>query len=99
LPYSIDFRPEGREHFRSLTAHQRALVTDAMERQLRYQPAVPSRNRKRLRPNRIAEWELRVRDLRVYYTVSEEEALITIRAIGIKIRDQVYAAGRRLDFL
>ena len=46
------------------------MVLDAIERQLVSEPLKESRNRKPLRPNPIAPWELRVGGLRVFYEVT-----------------------------
>ena len=84
MPYRIDYSAEALDHFRGLTANQRALVDEAIEAQLRHQPTVETRNRKRLRANPRADWELRVRNLRVYYKVPEAvEPVVLIQAIGI----------------
>ena len=42
---------------------------DAVDDHLRHQPDVPTRHRKRMRPNALAPWELRVGDYRVFYDV------------------------------
>jgi hypothetical protein len=43
-----------------------------------------------MRPSPVAPWELRIGSLRVYYDVSDEPALlVTIRAIGFKVRNRV----------
>ena len=43
-----------------------------------------------MRPNPLAPRELRIGNLRVYYDVEEEpEAVVHIRAVGIKERNQV----------
>ncbi len=53
--------------------------------QLLYQPTVETRNRKRMRPNALAPWELRIGELRVYFSVEEApERVVKIRAVGIK---------------
>jgi mRNA-degrading endonuclease RelE of RelBE toxin-antitoxin system len=79
---------------RYLTARQQAIVLDAVDDQLIYQPTVETKNRKLMRPNPIAPWELRIGDLRVYYDVEEEpEAVVYINAVGVKERNQVYIAG------
>jgi len=57
-----------------------------------------TQNRKPLRPNPLASWELRIGDLRVYYDVEEDpEQLVLIAAIGIKIRNRVYIEGELYD--
>ncbi len=43
-----------------------------------------------MRPNPVAPWELRISNLRVYYDVEEEpEAIVYIRAVGVKQRNRV----------
>jgi hypothetical protein len=74
-----------------LSARQRTLVLDTVDEQLAHQPMVECRNRKPMRPNPLAPWELRIGDLRVYYSVEEGARPATsIHAIGVKVRDRVY---------
>ncbi len=47
------------------------VLLEGVETQLSHQPLVETRNCKRLRANPIAPWELRVRDMRVFYEVDE----------------------------
>ena len=54
-----------------LTARQQVTVLDTVERQLARQPNTETRNRKPMRPNPLAPWELRIGNLRVYYDVDE----------------------------
>jgi mRNA-degrading endonuclease RelE of RelBE toxin-antitoxin system len=63
---------------------------DAVERQLQFQPDIETRNRKPMRPNPLAPWELRIGTLRVYYDFEDSpERVVFIRAIGIKQRNNV----------
>ena len=62
-----------------------------------YEPTVPTRNRKEMRPNLLAVWELRIEDLRIYYDVDEEESIVDIRAIGIKEGNQVRIGGEIVE--
>lgn len=83
---------------RSLTARQQAIVFETVDEQLMYQPTVETKNRKPMRPNPLAPWELRIGDLRVYYDVEEEpEAVVYINAVGIKERNRVRIAGEVYD--
>lgn len=98
MPYRIEFSPEARQHLRALAARERALIVAAVRRQLRHEPTTETRNRKPMRPNRLALWELRAGDFRVYFDVDEEpEPLVSIRAIGIKTRDKVSIGGEEVD--
>jgi len=81
-------------HLRSFAARQQAIIMDGVDEQLMYQPTVETRNRKPMRPNPLAPWELRIGDLRVYYDVEEEpEPVVYINAVGTKERNQVRIAG------
>ncbi len=90
----IACHPVVRDHLVCLTAAQRSLIAHSVDEQLINQPTVETRNRKRLRANDFAGWELRVRDLRVYYEVEEEAQLVRIRAVGVKVRERVYVANQ-----
>ncbi len=90
MPYRIEYSPETEVHLRFLTARQRVTVLDGVDEQLTYQPTVETRNRKPMRPNPLAPWELRIGNLRVYYDVEEEpESVVHIRAVGIKDRNRI----------
>ncbi|NEQ67811.1 MAG: hypothetical protein F6K21_20340 [Symploca sp. SIO2D2] len=94
MPYRIEYSPESETHLQSLTTRQQVIVIDGVDEQLMYQPTVETRNRKLMRPNPLALWELRIGDLRIYYDVEEEpEPVVYINAVGIKERNQVLIAG------
>jgi mRNA-degrading endonuclease RelE of RelBE toxin-antitoxin system len=74
------------------------IVLDTVDEQLMYQPTVETKNRKPMRPNPLAPWELRIGDLRVYYDVEDEpEPVVYINAVGVKERNQVRIAGEVYD--
>jgi len=90
LPYRIEYSPDAEDHLRGLTARQQAIVLDTVDVQLVHQPTVETKNRKPMRPNPIAPWELRIGNLRVYYDVEEDpEPEVYIRAVGVKERNRV----------
>ena len=68
MPYRIEYSPEVEEHLRVLSPFHRNAVMDAIDEQLTHQPDVETRNRKPMRPNPIAPWELRVGNV---YTVTQ----------------------------
>jgi mRNA-degrading endonuclease RelE of RelBE toxin-antitoxin system len=90
LKYRIEYSPEAEEHFQYLSKRQQGIVLDAVERQLQFQPDIETRNRKPMRPNPLAPWELRIGTLRVYYDFEDSpERVVFIRAVGIKQRNNV----------
>lgn len=60
MTYHIEYSPEAEDHLRGLTARQQKMILDAVDEQLTHEPTVETRNRKPMRPNPIAPWELRV---------------------------------------
>ena len=90
MPYRIEYSPDAEDHLRNLTTRQQALVLDMVDKQLIHQPIVETRNRKPMRSNPLAPWELRIGNLRVYYDVEEDpEPVVFIRAVGVKERNRV----------
>jgi mRNA-degrading endonuclease RelE of RelBE toxin-antitoxin system len=78
LSYRIEYSPATEQHLRMLTARQRVMVFDGVDEQLEHEPDVETRNRKPMRPNPLAPWELRIGELRVYYEIEEDpERVVT----------------------
>ena len=98
MPYEIEYSPDSEEHLRTLTARQRAVLLDSVDEQLAHQSKVETRNRKLMRPNPLAPWELRIGNLRVYYDVEDDpEPVVFIRAIGVKERNRVRIGRKVMD--
>jgi mRNA-degrading endonuclease RelE of RelBE toxin-antitoxin system len=94
LAYVIEYSPDAEEHLQTLTARQRKIIADSVERQLLNQPNVETKNRKPMRPNPVAPWELRIGRFRVYYDVEEDPELkVIVLAVGVKERNRVRIGG------
>jgi mRNA-degrading endonuclease RelE of RelBE toxin-antitoxin system len=87
--FEIILSPQALKHLRSLPAHIRSQVRDALERHLRYQPKLASRSRiKRLRSLERPQYRLRVDDTRVFYDV--KEAAVEVLVIVSKVNAQAW---------
>jgi mRNA-degrading endonuclease RelE of RelBE toxin-antitoxin system len=87
MAYDIRFAESVEGHLLNLTAAQRARVLRTIEVQLTHEPLRETRNRKPLRPNPVAPWELRVGQLRVFYDVAEgPPPMVLVLAVGVKDR-------------
>ena len=95
--FRIEFTPETVADLRSLRRYDQEQIVGGIERQLPQQATEPSRNRKRLRPNRLAEWELRIGDFRVFYDVDLEKTLVKIEAIGYKDGSMLFVHGEEYE--
>jgi mRNA-degrading endonuclease RelE of RelBE toxin-antitoxin system len=82
--FEIVLTSEAIDDMRSLRKFERQHIFDEIEEQLQHQPIAETRNRKRLHPNNLAEWELRIGKFRVFYDVDEIELRVKIEAVGYK---------------
>lgn len=77
---------------------QQVIVLDVVDEQLAHQPTVETRNRKPMRPNPLAPWELRIGSLRVYYDVEDRpDRVVYIRAVGVKERNRVRIGAEEIQ--
>jgi mRNA-degrading endonuclease RelE of RelBE toxin-antitoxin system len=78
MAFKITITAEANNHLQSLPVRERRIVEAAVLTRLKYKPTMPTRAIKRLRPNPLAEFELRVGDLRVLYNVEESEVVLLV---------------------
>lgn len=98
MAFAIEYAPEVEGHLGTLTARQRTIVFDAIDAQLTHEPKVETRNRKPMRPNPLAPWELRVQNMRVYYDVeSDPQPRVLILAIGVKDHNRIMIGGKEFE--
>ena len=95
MRYEIRFALSAKQHLRAFPIGQRAMIANGAEIQLAHEPW-RTRNRKRLRPNPIAPWELRMRDVRIFYEV-DEPGVVTVLAIGAKHGNRLYIEGEEIE--
>ena len=61
-----------------------------------YDATTETKRRKKLDPNRIAPWELRIDHYRIFYD-SENTAVIKVVAIGYKDHNDLYIRGKKVE--
>ena len=96
MAYEIRFASSAKHQLRAFGVRERAVIVAAVEIELAHEPLTETRNRKRLRPNPIAPWELRVRDMRVFYEV-DEPGVVTVLAMGTKRGNRLYIEGEEIE--
>jgi len=60
MRYEILMSPDAIDHLREFSARDRSLILDLIETHLLYDPDVETRRRKRMCPNPLSPWELRI---------------------------------------
>jgi mRNA-degrading endonuclease RelE of RelBE toxin-antitoxin system len=97
MTYEIEYTLEARQDLNSLRRFEQQHIVDAIDAQLQYEPNVVTNNRKRLRPNELAEWELRVDNFRVFYDVRELVRIVRIVAVGYKRGNRLFIHGEEYE--
>lgn len=95
--YEIEYTPEAREDLNSFRKFEQKRILDEIDAHLQYEPNVETRDRKKLRPNDVAEWELRIDNVRVFYDVHKAVKIVKIEAIGYKRGNKLFIHGEEYD--
>jgi len=95
--YRIEYTADALEDIRAFKRFEQNQIVDEIDNQLQYDPSVETRNRKRLRPNRVAEWELRIGRFRAFYDVREGEKIVIVEAIGYKVHNRLFLHGEEYE--
>jgi mRNA-degrading endonuclease RelE of RelBE toxin-antitoxin system len=97
MSYTIQFAKAAIEDLKYFTTRQQRQILDEVDRQLLNEPNNVTRNRKKMRANWLATWELRIGVFRVYYDVDETNAIVQIQHVAEKKRDKVFIRGNEVN--
>ncbi len=95
--YDIEFTPEAIDDLKSFRKFEQQNIISGIDTQLSHEPTVETRNRFRMRPNDVAEWELRIGKYRVFYNVELDVQIVSIEVVGFKRGNQLFVRGKRRD--
>ena len=90
------------KHLKAIDATYDSLIRETIEEQLRFEPNVPTKNRKPMRQPApfAAQWEIRFgpgNRFRVLYDIDEEERVVQVVAIGEKAGNRLIVGGEEID--
>jgi mRNA-degrading endonuclease RelE of RelBE toxin-antitoxin system len=91
MPYQIETTEDAEQQFRTFSAREQRILQVAIRSRLLHRPTTPTNAIKELRPNPIAQIELRVGDLRVMYNVDGDEVIIVV--FGQKLGNLLIVEG------
>jgi len=92
MAFRISLTTEAESQFEALSARQQRLLETAIHACLLHKPGTPTKAIKKLRPNPLAEFELRAGDLRVLYNIEGNEVVILI--VGVKKGNALIVKGK-----
>lgn len=93
--FNILYSKDVARDLKKIRAYERTHILDRIEKQLRHEPYIETRNRKILvsliPPWEYIEpvWELRIGEYRAFYDVDRESLTVIIRAIKHKPTDKI----------
>ena len=100
--YRLIYDPQVWGHVARIEKKYHSLIRKEIERELRYDPEVETKNRKPLmRPSSLGSaWELRIgpeNRFRVFFKTNRELWTVNILAIGVKIKERLYIGGKEFE--
>lgn len=91
MAFQITITAEAEEQLRALDVRDQRILEAAILARLSDQPTTPTRAIKRLRPNPLAEFELRAGELRALYNVEGSEVVLLV--VGRKVGNKLIVKG------
>ena len=96
MEYEIHITEDAWRDLQYFKAYEQRLIATAVEVWLSRDATIESEQRKKLRPNMLAPWEVRAGKYRVFYVVEEAQA-VKIVAIGSKEHNDLFIRGKRVQ--
>ena len=93
MPFRISITHEAELQLQAFSVREQRIVETAVNVRLREQPTIPTNAIKRLRPNPLAEFELRIGQFRVLYNVEVEESEVILLIVGRKKGNSLIVKG------
>jgi len=95
--YRIEVTEEAKGDLSYYTAFERKIIVSEIREQLTHQPQVETKNRKLLRANPLASWELRVGKYRVFYEVNDTASTVSVVSVGHKEHNVLFIRGKEVQ--
>jgi mRNA-degrading endonuclease RelE of RelBE toxin-antitoxin system len=92
--FEIEFTQDAVDDLRRFRQAEQPMIFDRIGNHLSHEPMVDTRNRKRLRPNSVAEYELRIGRFRVFYDIDEKAEVVKIETVGYKRGSRLFIRGK-----
>jgi mRNA-degrading endonuclease RelE of RelBE toxin-antitoxin system len=95
--YQIEVTEEAKGDLFYYTAFERKIIVSGIREQLTHQPHVETKNRKPLRDNPLASWELRVGKYRIFYEVDDTASTVSVVSVGHKGHNVLLIRGKEVQ--
>ncbi len=96
MKYRIEITEDAKTDLSYFKAWERKEILVGIKEQLLYEPLKETRNRKNLRDNPIAPWEIRIGKYRIFYEVDNDIVAVIIISVGMKKHNILYIRGKEV---
>ena len=96
MPTQIELTEDAKEDLYYYDAFERKIIVSGIREQLSDKPDVETRNRKPLRDNKLAPWEVRIGKYRVFYNLDETGKIVTVVSVGHKEHNILLIRGKEV---
>ena len=96
MKFEVVFTPNAELDLVYHKAFEQRIIVDAIKGHLLVDANVESKRRKKMIQNRLAAWELRAGDFRVFYEIGDD-AIVKIISIGHKVHNDLFIRGETAE--
>jgi len=96
MNYKIKISGEAKKDLWFFKANERKIILSSIKEQLSHEPLTETKNRKELRSNPIASWELRSGKYRTFYEVQNDIVIVVVVSVGMKEHNKLYIRGEEI---
>ena len=96
MKFEVVFSPNAELDLAYHRTFEQRIIVDAIKDHLAVDANVESKRRKKMIENRLAPWELRAGDFRVFYEI-EDDAIVKIISIGQKQHNILFIRGEKAE--
>ncbi|MFN8566479.1 MAG: addiction module toxin RelE [Kouleothrix sp.] len=96
MQFTIIILPSADADLTYFRTHEQRIIVTGIATHLTYDATIETKRRKKLDPNSIAPWELRIDQYRIFYDI-DLGSLIKVIAIGYKDHNELYIRGKKVD--
>jgi mRNA-degrading endonuclease RelE of RelBE toxin-antitoxin system len=95
--YTVEYTQIAEDDLHYFNKSTRNWITDQINIHLVDEPQVITRKKKKLKPNLIADWELRVGEYRVFYDITTTGKMVIIKSVGKKEHNELFIRGKEVN--
>ncbi len=96
MKYEIEITEDAKTDLSFFKAYERKIILTAIKEELSYEPLKETRNRKKLRDNPVAPWELRCENYRIFYEVNNDVITVAVISARVKKHNILYIRGKEV---